>query len=55
MRSLLVGLILGMVIGLALGLLAAPTEGAQTRHKLRERTEPTIDRVRERMRREEAA
>ncbi len=51
MKSLLVGLLLGLAIGLSIGLLMAPSPGSETRQKLRERAEPTLERIRVRVRR----
>ena len=51
----LVGLILGLGIGLSVGLLLAPSPGGTTRQKLRERAEPALERIRQRLRREEEA
>ena len=51
MGGLRVGLILGLMIGLGIALLMAPAPGAETRHKLRERADPAMERVLQRIRR----
>ncbi len=50
MRLYQVMFMLGLALGLSIGLLLAPTTGSATRHTLRERAGPTIERVRERVR-----
>ncbi len=54
MRFVIV-LLLGFALGLSVGLLLAPSPGRETRHVLRERAEPALERLRQRMRREERA
>ncbi|MBI1884987.1 MAG: YtxH domain-containing protein [Chloroflexi bacterium] len=48
MRSMVLGLLVGVIIGLSLGMLVAPSSGTEARQKLRERAEPTLERVRAR-------
>ncbi len=42
--------LLGLVLGLTIGMLLAPVTGSESRHKLRERAGPALERVRERVR-----
>ena len=52
---LLTVLMLGFFMGFSVGLLLAPSPGRETRHILRERAGPTLQLLRQRMRRERAA
>ncbi len=50
MRIYPVMFLLGLVLGLSIGMLLAPDTGSATRHNLRERAGPVVERVRERVR-----
>ncbi len=50
MRWLLVGFLLGVAAGFAVGVLTAPSRGYEVRQRLRERAQPAVERMRERLR-----
>lgn len=49
-KWLLMGFLLGIATGFALGMLAAPSRGYEVRQRLRERAQPAVERMRERIR-----
>ena len=50
-RRFRVGLVMGLGLGLGLSMLLAPSSGAETRQKLRERAKPAMEMARQRIRR----